>query len=213
MAPGPRRRAKSGGAQLRAPPGRGARTAQRMGSQGRCPAGTFSIQYAAVARTRRVLKLGEVVQTPPASGPRRAGDFEVHDKSRNVSWLAIPSFGESWHNLHHADPTCARHGVLKGQIDIAARTIWLAERLGWVYDVRWPEEARLTAKQATASEPSSMPYVNQERVWQTGRQVPSASWLRSCRHCRDPPGRAGRAVWPAQRLARAGTRKKRGVAR
>ena len=74
-------------------------------------------------------------------------DFEVRDKSRNVSWLAILSFGESWHNLHHADPTCARHGVLKGQIDIAARTIWLAEKLGWAYDVRWPDEARLTAKQ------------------------------------------------------------------
>jgi len=76
-------------------------------------------------------------------------EFEVRDKSRNVSWLAILSFGESWHNLHHADPTCARHGVLKGQIDIAARTIWLAEKLGWVYDVRWPEAARLTGKQTS----------------------------------------------------------------
>lgn len=74
-------------------------------------------------------------------------EFEVRDKSRNVSWLAILSFGESWHNLHHADPTCARHGVLKGQIDIAARTIWLAEKLGWAYAVRWPDEARLTGKQ------------------------------------------------------------------
>jgi stearoyl-CoA desaturase (Delta-9 desaturase) len=78
-------------------------------------------------------------------------EFEVRDKSRNVSWLAILSFGESWHNLHHSDPTCARHGVLKGQIDIAARTIWLAEKLGWVYDVRWPDEARLSAKQACKS--------------------------------------------------------------
>ena len=74
-------------------------------------------------------------------------DFEVRDKSRNVSWLAILSFGESWHNLHHADPTCARHGVLKGQIDIAARTIWLAEKLRWANDVRWPDETRLTSKQ------------------------------------------------------------------
>jgi stearoyl-CoA desaturase (delta-9 desaturase) len=76
-------------------------------------------------------------------------EFEVRDKSRNVSWLAILSFGESWHNLHHADPTCARHGVLKGQIDIAARTIWLAEKVGWVYDVRWPDAARLTGKQTS----------------------------------------------------------------
>jgi stearoyl-CoA desaturase (delta-9 desaturase) len=76
-------------------------------------------------------------------------EFEVRDKSRNVWWLAILSFGESWHNLHHADPTCARHGVLEGQIDIAARTILLAEKLGWVYDVRWPDAARLAGKQTS----------------------------------------------------------------
>jgi stearoyl-CoA desaturase (Delta-9 desaturase) len=73
-------------------------------------------------------------------------DFEVRDKSRNVAWLAIPSFGESWHNLHHSDPTCARHGALKGQIDISARAIAWAEKLGWAYDVRWPDGERLTAK-------------------------------------------------------------------
>ena len=78
-------------------------------------------------------------------------EFKVRDKSRNVSWLAILSFGESWHNLHHADPTCARHGVLKGQIDIAARMIWLAEKLGWAHDARWPDEARLTGKRTGAT--------------------------------------------------------------
>ena len=78
-------------------------------------------------------------------------EFDVRDKSRNVSWLAVLSFGESWHNLHHADPTCARHGVLKGQIDIAARLIWLTEKLGWAYDVRWPDEQRLTSKHSGSS--------------------------------------------------------------
>ncbi len=73
-------------------------------------------------------------------------EFEVRDKSRNVNWLAILSFGESWHNLHHSDPTCARHGALKGQIDTAARLIWVAEKLGWVRDVRWPDEARLAGR-------------------------------------------------------------------
>ncbi len=73
-------------------------------------------------------------------------EFESRDKSRNVWWLAIPSFGESWHNLHHADPTCARHGVLKGQLDSSARTIWLFEKLGWVSDVRWPDADRLAGK-------------------------------------------------------------------
>jgi stearoyl-CoA desaturase (Delta-9 desaturase) len=75
-------------------------------------------------------------------------EFTVRDKARNVAWLAIASFGESWHNLHHADPTCARHGVLKGQIDISARLIWCFEKLGWVCDVRWPSEERLSAKRA-----------------------------------------------------------------
>src|ERR1700744_5775340 len=55
-------------------------------------------------------------------------EFEVRDKARNVSWLAIASFGESWHNLHHADPTCARHGVLKGQLDPRAPVLLEAKR-------------------------------------------------------------------------------------
>jgi|HubBroStandDraft_1064217.scaffolds.fasta_scaffold11773_5 stearoyl-CoA desaturase (delta-9 desaturase) len=73
-------------------------------------------------------------------------EFDARDKSKNVAWLAVLSFGESWHNLHHADPTCARHGVFKGQIDIAARCIWIAEKAGWVWNVRWPDQDRLTGK-------------------------------------------------------------------
>jgi stearoyl-CoA desaturase (delta-9 desaturase) len=78
-------------------------------------------------------------------------DWDARDRSRNVSWLAIASFGESWHNLHHADPTCARHGALKGQIDQSARVIWAFEKLGWAYDVRWPDEARLRGKRSATS--------------------------------------------------------------
>jgi stearoyl-CoA desaturase (delta-9 desaturase) len=72
--------------------------------------------------------------------------FLSRDKSANVWWLAIPSMGESWHNLHHADPTCARHGVLKGQVDTSARVIWFMEKLGWVTDVRWPVKERIANK-------------------------------------------------------------------
>jgi stearoyl-CoA desaturase (delta-9 desaturase) len=78
-------------------------------------------------------------------------DFKARDRSRNVSWLAIASFGESWHNLHHADPTCARHGVLKGQLDPSARVIWALEKLGWAYDVRWPDARRLEAKRPASA--------------------------------------------------------------
>jgi stearoyl-CoA desaturase (delta-9 desaturase) len=74
--------------------------------------------------------------------------FELRegDKAANFWPLAILSFGESWHNLHHADPTCARHGVLRGQLDISARTIWFFEKFGWVRDVRWPKPERIAAK-------------------------------------------------------------------
>ncbi|NDL58488.1 acyl-CoA desaturase [Phytoactinopolyspora mesophila] len=72
--------------------------------------------------------------------------FESRDKSGNVWWLAVLSMGESWHNLHHADPTSARHGVLKGQIDSSARLIKIFEKLGWVWDVRWPSEERIQGK-------------------------------------------------------------------
>jgi stearoyl-CoA desaturase (Delta-9 desaturase) len=72
--------------------------------------------------------------------------FVSRDKSANVWWLAIPSMGESWHNLHHADPTCARHGVLRGQLDTSARVIWALEKAGWVQDVRWPVKERITSK-------------------------------------------------------------------
>ncbi|MDQ3765388.1 MAG: acyl-CoA desaturase [Actinomycetota bacterium] len=61
----------------------------------------------------------------------------------NVWPLAIVSLGESWHNLHHADPTCARHGVRPGQVDISARVIWVLEKLGWAREVRWPTSDRL----------------------------------------------------------------------
>ncbi|HET9516969.1 MAG TPA: acyl-CoA desaturase [Actinoplanes sp.] len=68
------------------------------------------------------------------------------DKASNFWPLAIVSFGESWHNLHHADPTSARHGVQRGQIDISARLIWLFEKAGWAWDVKWPKPERIAAK-------------------------------------------------------------------
>ena len=62
--------------------------------------------------------------------------FSSRDLATNVWALALPSLGESWRNSHHADPTCARHGVLPGQIDPTARLIWLFERLRWAHQVR-----------------------------------------------------------------------------
>jgi len=103
-------------------------------------------------------------------------EFEVRDKSRNVAWLAIASFGESWHNLHHADPTCARHGALKGQLDPSARAIWALEKLGWAYDVRWPDEERLSAKRpATATRKLGSMTRRTLAPARPNRQVPGAA--------------------------------------
>ncbi|MFC7305913.1 acyl-CoA desaturase [Streptomyces monticola] len=77
---------------------------------------------------------------------RRPFRTRRHDRATNLWPLALLSFGESWHNLHHADPTSARHGVDRGQIDPSAAVIRLLERLGWVHDVRWPTPDRVAAR-------------------------------------------------------------------
>jgi stearoyl-CoA desaturase (delta-9 desaturase) len=77
--------------------------------------------------------------------------FDSGDKAANFWPLAILSFGESWHNSHHTDPSCARHGVLKGQIDITARLIWIFEKLGWAWNVKWPRMDKLDSKRLASA--------------------------------------------------------------
>lgn len=71
-----------------------------------------------------------------------------HDRSTNLWPLALLSFGESWHNGHHSEPTCARHGLERGQVDPSAGLIRLLERLGWASDVHWPDQERLERRRA-----------------------------------------------------------------
>jgi stearoyl-CoA desaturase (Delta-9 desaturase) len=78
--------------------------------------------------------------------------FRTRDRSQNVWWLAIPSFGESWHNFHHAEPTSARHGVRRFEIDASAMLIKTMEKLRWISDVRWPDRAAI-ARRRLAPEP------------------------------------------------------------
>ncbi len=76
--------------------------------------------------------------------------FEARDKSAKFGPLAILFFGASWHNSRHTDPSGARHGVRRGQLDISARIIWVFEKLGWASQVRWPKPERLASKLETA---------------------------------------------------------------
>jgi stearoyl-CoA desaturase (delta-9 desaturase) len=68
-------------------------------------------------------------------------DFETDDESRNLAWLAPLSFGESWHNNHHAFPTSARHGLRLWQVDPGAGLIWVLEKTGLAWDVVRAEPA------------------------------------------------------------------------
>lgn len=76
--------------------------------------------------------------------------FRTRDRSQNVWWLAIPSFGESWHNFHHAEPTSARHGVGRLQLDSSALLIKLMEKLRLVSDVRWPDAGVIARRRTIA---------------------------------------------------------------
>jgi stearoyl-CoA desaturase (delta-9 desaturase) len=67
--------------------------------------------------------------------------FATRDRSTNIRVLALISLGDSWHNMHHAHPSWARHGAFYSQVDPSASLIRLFERCGWVRKVRWPSQS------------------------------------------------------------------------
>jgi fatty-acid desaturase len=60
-------------------------------------------------------------------GSRR---FVTRDDSRNNWWVALMTFGEGWHNNHHAHPTSARHGLAWYELDISWIQIKVLKFLG-----------------------------------------------------------------------------------
>ena len=62
-------------------------------------------------------------------------EYDTGDESRNLAWLAIPTWGEAWHNNHHAFPTSYRHGLRRWQIDPSAAIIRTMEIAGLAWDV------------------------------------------------------------------------------
>ena len=66
-------------------------------------------------------------------GSRR---FATRDDSRNLWWVALITFGEGWHNNHHAHPTSARHGLAWYEFDPTWMQIRLLRFLGVAKSVR-----------------------------------------------------------------------------
>ncbi len=77
-----------------------------------------------------------------------AKPFRTRDESRDVRLLALVSFGESWHNGHHAFPASAVHGLAGRQIDLSALVIRGMERTGLAWDVRRPAAAQVDRRRA-----------------------------------------------------------------
>jgi stearoyl-CoA desaturase (delta-9 desaturase) len=66
-------------------------------------------------------------------GSRR---FATRDESRNNWWVALLTFGEGWHNNHHAHPTSARHGLAWYEFDPSWIQIRLLKYLGIARSVK-----------------------------------------------------------------------------
>jgi stearoyl-CoA desaturase (delta-9 desaturase) len=65
--------------------------------------------------------------------------FLTGDNSRNSFWVAILTFGEGWHNNHHAMPRSVRHGIAWYEIDPNWYGIWALRKLGLAWDVCLPK--------------------------------------------------------------------------
>lgn len=73
--------------------------------------------------------------------------YDSDDFSTNNWPLAIISFGESWHNTHHAFPTSAVHGLEKSQPDISGGVIRLLERMKLARNVKVATPKQIDRKQ------------------------------------------------------------------
>ncbi len=71
--------------------------------------------------------------------------FVTADESRNNWAVAIVALGEGWHHNHHAFPTAARHGLLRGQLDPSYAIIRCLELLGLADAVRRPSAEQVGA--------------------------------------------------------------------
>jgi stearoyl-CoA desaturase (Delta-9 desaturase) len=72
--------------------------------------------------------------------------FDSKDQSRNNIWMAIPTFGEAWHNNHHAFPGSAIFGFEWWQIDLGGWVLRFLEALGLVKDIVLPTAKMMEAK-------------------------------------------------------------------
>ena len=84
-------------------------------------------------------------------------DYETNDQSRNEWVVGLLSFGEGWHNNHHAFPRSAFHGLRWWQIDGSGYLIWSLEKLGLAKDVYRISSDQMQKRQDRAASASAAP--------------------------------------------------------
>ena len=62
--------------------------------------------------------------------------FNTGDDSRNNWWVALITFGEGWHNNHHAHPVSARHGLAWYELDLTYLQLWLLQKVGVITNLQ-----------------------------------------------------------------------------
>jgi stearoyl-CoA desaturase (delta-9 desaturase) len=62
--------------------------------------------------------------------------FSTRDDSKNSWWVALLTFGEGWHNNHHAHPVSARHGLAWYEFDPTWLELKVLRAIGLVWDVQ-----------------------------------------------------------------------------
>ena len=75
--------------------------------------------------------------------------YETGDMSTNNWLMSLVSFGEGWHNNHHAFPSSAMHGLEWWQIDLTGMVIRGMRKVRMVRNVRVPTPKQLALKTAT----------------------------------------------------------------
>ena len=78
--------------------------------------------------------------------------FTTEDRSTNVFWLSLISFGESWHHNHHAFPRSAWHGLRWWELDIGGWLIGGMRRVHLAWNVVRITPERQAQKLAAAAE-------------------------------------------------------------
>ncbi|QZZ22382.1 fatty acid desaturase [Leptothermofonsia sichuanensis E412] len=70
--------------------------------------------------------------------------FDTADNSRNLWWAAIFTYGEGWHNNHHAHPNVAKAGWRWWELDVTWWAIWVLKRMGLARKVVMPPSETLS---------------------------------------------------------------------